>query len=162
MYTILNPAPAPVSSEPEIRELLRAAKLITPNRVEALALAGMPDDSRADPDWRLCGIRLKERGGPSAVVVITLGSRGCLVIDDALWPIIAAPQVKAVDTVGAGDAFNGVLAAALAEGQPIRKAIAWANAAGALAVTRPGAQTSLPFREAIIERMSLKRRKDEG
>jgi ribokinase len=75
------------------------------------------------------------------------------VIDDAVWPIIAAPQVEAVDTVGAGDAFNGLLAAALAEGRSIRKAIAWANAAGALAATRPGAQSSLPFREGIIERM---------
>ena len=59
------------------------------------------------------------------------------------WPI-PAPRVEAVDTVGAGDAFNGALAVALAEGRPIVEAAAWACAAAALAVTKPGAQAALP------------------
>ena len=62
---------------------------------------------------------------------------------------IPAPRVEAVDTVGAGDAFNGALAVALAEGRPLVEAAAWANAAAALAVTQPGAQAALPFRDAI-------------
>ena len=59
------------------------------------------------------------------------------------------PHVEAVDTVGAGDAFNGALAAALADGRALRQAVPWAIAAAALAVTQPGAQSALPFREAI-------------
>jgi len=148
MITILNPAPAPAVSEPEMRELLSAAIVITPNRLEALALAGMADDAGADPDWATCGFRVKKMG--PAVVVITLGSRGCQVIAEKPWRLIPAPRVEAVDTVGAGDAFNGALAAGLAAGRSLdRKAVAWANAAGALAVSVPGAQSSLPYRDAI-------------
>jgi ribokinase len=148
MFTILNPAPAPSLSEPEVRELLSCAMAITPNRVEALALADMTLGTEAEPDWTTCGFRLKEMG--PACVVITLGSRGCLVVD-AKPHAIPAPRVQAVDTVGAGDAFNGALAAALAAGGPsdLHNAAAWANAAAALAVTRPGAQSALPYRDAI-------------
>jgi ribokinase len=146
MFTILNPAPAPMLPQLELKELLSAAIVITPNRAEALALAGMAADAKAEPDWPACGFRLKELG--AATVVITLGARGCQVIAAKPWRI-PAPQVEAVDTVGAGDAFNGALAAALAEGRDFNKAIAWANAAAALAVTRPGAQPALPFRQAI-------------
>ena len=122
--------------------------MITPNRVEALALAGMAEEPGAEPDWPACGFRLQAMG--PAVVVITLGSRGCQVIAAKTWSV-AAPRVEAVDTVGAGDAFNGALAAALADGRDLRKAVAWANAAAALAVTQPGAQSALPFRDAIDE-----------
>jgi len=148
MYTILNPAPAPSLSEPEVRELLSCAITITPNRVEALALAGMAADAQAEPDWPACGFRLKEMG--PACVVITLGARGCQVID-AKSHAIPAPRVEAVDTVGAGDAFNGALAAAMAArgSSDFYNAAAWANAAAALAVTQPGAQSALPYRDAI-------------
>jgi ribokinase len=67
--------------------------------------------------------------------------------------LIPAPEVVPVDTVGAGDAFNGALAAALAEGRPMVEAAAWACAAGALAVTRPGAQGAAPHR-AEIDRLA--------
>jgi len=121
---------------------------ITPNRIEALALAGMTPDAQTEPDWPACGFRLQEMG--PACVVITLGSRGCFVID-AKPRAIPAPRVEAVDTVGAGDAFNGALAAALAASGPsdLDNAAAWANAAAALAVTQPGAQSALPYRDAI-------------
>jgi ribokinase len=148
MFTILNPAPAPALSEAEVRELFAGVMAITPNRVEALTLSGMTPEAGAEPDWRACGLRLKM--GP-AVVVITLGSRGCQVVDAKPWPIMPAPRVEAVDTVGAGDAFNGALAAAVAAGRDFKEAVAWANAAAALAVTRPGAQAALPFRDAIVE-----------
>ncbi len=64
---------------------------------------------------------------------------------------IPAPRVEAVDTVGAGDAFNGALAVAVAEDRAVDDAAAWAVAAAALAVTRPGAQAALPYRDAIDE-----------
>jgi ribokinase len=148
MFTILNPAPAPKIVAPDISELLKGAVAITPNSVEALALAGLDPGAATESDWSVCGFRLKAMG--PAAVVITLGSQGCRVIHEKVWPAIPAPTVEVVDTVGAGDAFNGALAAALSAGRAFsREVVAWASAAGALAVTRPGAQTSLPFRPAI-------------
>jgi ribokinase len=126
-----------------VKELLAAAHVITPNRVEALALAGLTDDA---PDWATCGFRLRA-AGPN-VVIITLGPRGCQVIAGKSSSV-PSPQVEAVDTVGAGDAFNGALAAALAEGRDLEKAVAWANAAAALTVTQSGAQAASPYRDAI-------------
>lgn len=148
MYTMLNPAPAPALSEAEVKDLFSGVIAITPNRVEALALAGMTQSEEGKPDWPACGFRLKELG--PAVVFITLGSRGCEVVD-AKSCTVPAPRVDAVDTVGAGDAFNGALAVALTNKKLWRlsTAAAWANAAAALAVTQPGAQAALPFREAI-------------
>jgi len=154
MFTILNPAPAPSLSPPEVKELLMGVMAITPNRVEALALAGMTQDAGADaeaeaePDWSACGFRLQEMG--PKCVVITLGACGCHVVM-AKSKTIPAPRVEAVDTVGAGDAFNGAFAAALAANgtSEIDRSLAWANAAAALAVTQPGAQSALPYRDAI-------------
>jgi ribokinase len=147
MVTILNPAPAPVLDEPTARELLSVATVITPNRVEALALAGMATERSAEPDWKLCADRLRARG--AVAVVITLGARGCMVgAAGGRWHF-DSPTVDACDTVGAGDAFNGALAVALAEGRTLIEAAPWANAAAALAVTQPGAQSALPFRDAI-------------
>jgi ribokinase len=140
--------------------------MITPNRVEALALEGMTtgmdvsglafaaqserqfNSAYSEPDWSACGNRLKQMG--PTFVVITLGSQGCCVIDTQTRSI-PAPRVEAVDTVGAGDAFNGALAAALAANgaSDILNSAAWANAAAALAVTKPGAQSALAYRDAI-------------
>jgi len=113
MLTVLNPAPVPSLPEAVATRLLAAATVITPNRVEAMALAGMALDGSTEPDCTLCADRLIEMG--PAAVVITLGSQGCLVrTADGSWPF-AAPRVEAVDTVGAGDAFNGALAVAAVE-----------------------------------------------
>ncbi len=155
MCTILNPAPAPAAKDREIPNLLSATRIVTPNRGEALALAGMAEHSGPEPDWEACGSRLRAMG--PAAVVITLGSLGCQVIASETWSV-AAPRVEAVDTVGAGDAFNGAMAAIVAEeygkassrGLTTRM-VAWANAAAALAVTQPGAQSALPYRAAIDE-----------
>jgi ribokinase len=149
MLTILNPAPVPNLTESEAMGLLAAARVITPNRAEALALAGLTADADADPDWERCTDRLLAMG--AGAVVMTLGSSGCRVAEGGrLWPI-PAYRVEAVDTVGAGDAFTGALAVALAEGRPLLDAAAWASAAAALAVTKPGAQSALPARDAIDE-----------
>jgi ribokinase len=147
MCTILNPAPAPAASVREIQELLSAARIITPNRGEALALAAAAPDLDAETSLIAYGGHRLRAMGPAAVV-ITLGSRGCEVIASENWRV-PAPRVEAVDTVGAGDAFNGALAAALADGRDLRQAVDWAIAAAALAVTKPGAQAALPFRDAI-------------
>jgi ribokinase len=152
MLTILNPAPAPLA-ESEAKELLSAASVISPNRGEALALAGMSVSSAAEPDWKRCGERLRALGAQT--VVITLGSHGCVAMTDTGTSSFDAPRVEAIDTVGAGDAFNGALAVALAEGRTLHEAVPWANAAAALAVTQPGAQSALPFREAI-DRMAAR------
>ena len=145
MAVILNPAPAPSLSEPEVSALLSVADIITPNRVEAIMLAGIGTGQRPEPS--ACARRLLTMG-PRAVV-ITLGSEGCLVAKNEELHRLPAPRVDAVDTVGAGDAFNGALAVALAGGRPLIDAAAWAVRAAALAVTKPGAQSALPFREEI-------------
>jgi ribokinase len=154
MFTILNPAPAPVWMESDLRKSLSSVVVLTPNRVEALALAGMQPSNSSEPDWRDLSFRLHEMG--PAVVLITLGSRGCQACGAKPGPLVPAPVVEVVDTVGAGDAFNGALAAAVAESYGKvtwrgvgNEMIAWANAAGALAVTRRGAQAALPRRDAI-------------
>jgi ribokinase len=147
MLAVLNPAPVPSLSQTDATRLLSAATVITPNRVEAMALAGIVSDGSTEPDWRLCADRLIAMG--PVAVVITLGAQGCLVrAANGTWSF-AAPRVEAVDTVGAGDAFNGALAVALAEGRALLDAAAWANVAAALAVTQPGAQSALPARETI-------------
>ncbi len=146
MTVVLNPGPAPPVGDPMIASLLGAADVVTPNRLEALSLAGV-DDARAESDWALLASRILDQG-PRAVL-ITLGSEGCLVATRDQVQTIPARRVRAVDTVGAGDAFNGALAVALADRRPLAEAAAWATAAAALAVTQPGAQAALPSRDAV-------------
>jgi ribokinase len=83
-------------------------------------------------------------------VVVTLGDEGSLLLDRS-HPVrrVKPFPVVAVDTVGAGDAYNGVLAVALAERAPVLDAMRRASAAAALTVTQPGAQSALPDRAAI-------------
>ena len=132
---VLDPAPVPPDGVPD--ELLALASIITPNEHEAALLA--PGDALA---------ALRRRGVETAIV--TLGKHG------ARWsgPVGdgrgSAPTVTAVDTTGAGDAFNGALAAALADGHDLPTAISWALAAGAVAVTRAGAQAAMPTRAEVL------------
>jgi ribokinase len=147
MQVILNPAPVPSSPAVITPVLLSLVDVLTPNRVEALALAGMDPYTDSDPDLNLCADRLLRAGARG--VVITLGAQGCLVATGAAKVQVPAPRAHAIDTVGAGDAFNGALAVGLAENRSLLGAAMWATAAAALAVTRPGAQSALPYREAI-------------
>ena len=156
LIAILNPAPADPS--PALRAILADVDVLTPNQEEARTLTGLPTDTAeqaARAAEALLGL------GPRAVV-ITLGAAGCLCVtrEGDSSGLIPAPIVEAVDTVGAGDAFNGALAVALAEGRPPIEAAAWACAAGALAVTRPGAQGGLPVREEIDRLASLRLEKN--
>lgn len=137
VHVILNPAPA--AKLP--RELYACLDWITPNETEAELLTGVKvaDLASAQAAERV----LKRRG--VAHVAITLGAKGCY----AAGRIHPCVKVKAVDTVAAGDTFNGAFVVALAEGKGVDEAIAFAQAAAALAVTRPGAQSSVPFRREV-------------
>jgi ribokinase len=139
---ILNPAPA----QPLAREVLAAADFLVPNETEAAALAGvMPVDW---PDAEAAAQHLVDAGARS--VLITLGSRGALLRHNGQTLRQPAFDVQAVDATAAGDAFLGAFAVALAEGHPAAEAMRWGAAAGALATTVPGAQPSLPARDAIL------------
>jgi ribokinase len=144
LTVILDPAPAPPTGLPAA--LYSATTLLTPNDTEAAALVGFPLDD--DAAIRRAGRGLVARG--AANVIITLGSRGAFWTDGRDAAFYDAVPVAAVDTVAAGDAFNGALAAALAEGQPLPEAIRWGLAAGAYAVTQPGAQAAMPDRAALL------------
>ncbi|WP_169976260.1 ribokinase [Tautonia rosea] len=149
MTTILNPAPA----DRAILEnkILSHVDLLTPNQEEAAELTGLPTETIEQAIE--AAKRLRDRGGCG--VVVTLGDQGCLVLGrDWGQNLVPAPKVKAVDTVGAGDAFNGALAVALAEGCGPVDAAVFACAAGSLAVTRSGAQGGLARRDEIEQFLS--------
>jgi ribokinase len=143
MRVVLNPAPAFESLT--AAGFLHAVDAITPNRVELGMLTGC---DTSQPEGVVEAARALRAEGVRAVVV-TLGSDGCMIVADTGVARIPSHAVDAVDTVGAGDAFTAALAVALAEGRSLAEAANWANAAGALAVTKPGAQASLPYRLEI-------------
>jgi ribokinase len=136
--TLLNPAPA--MDLPD--DLLALCDLCVPNESELARLTGRPVADVEDAAEAL------RRRGPRAVVV-TLGARGALVVDDSGAMTVPAPAVTAVDASGAGDAFIGALAVGLAEERSLREAAGWACAAAALSVTRPGTQASFPTRAEV-------------
>lgn len=138
---ILNTAPV----QPIEDEVLKKVYLITPNEVEAEILTGIPVDSKENADkaadWFF------EKGVEN--VLITLGGRGVYIATDEKRAIIPAYHVEAIDTTGAGDAFNGGLVAALAEGKNLWEAAGFANALAAVAVQRLGTTPAMPTREEI-------------
>jgi ribokinase len=134
--TILNPAPA----RPLSPDLLELVDWLIPNEVEATILAELTVDG--PPSALVAARHLAQRGPPN--VVITLGSRGAVMVTPAIELTISAIPVVAVDATAAGDAFIGGLAVSLARGKPPADALAFASACGAFAATRAGAQPSLP------------------
>ena len=142
---ILNPAPA--NKVPE--NLFAKAKIITPNETEAEAFSGIPACDDGKGGWeKQAAERLMALG--SETVIITLGKRGALLAEKGKCKTIPTfSHIKAVDTTAAGDAFNGALAVALAEGKEMEEAVVFANAAGSLAASRPGAQSSLCTRQEL-------------
>ncbi len=138
---ILNPAPA----QELPNDLYPAITVITPNESEASLLTGVTVSSKSTA--RKAAKVLLSRGVEH--VVITLGSGGVYGCNQMGEFHIPAHSVKPVDTVAAGDAFSGGLAVALAEGKTLLSAAKMANAAAAIAVTRPGAQPSMPTRAEV-------------
>jgi ribokinase len=143
--TILNPAPLPDTG----LDFLGLVDYLTPNAGEAERLAG---ERVADPESAAAAtVVLRSRGVKT--VVVTLGEGGALArTADRVLHVPGVP-VDAVDTTAAGDAFNGALAVAVGDGQPLDRALRFANTAAALACTRRGAQASLPTREEVERRL---------
>ncbi|HCJ02685.1 MAG TPA: ribokinase [Raoultella ornithinolytica] len=140
---VLNPAPA--RDLPD--ELLSLIDIITPNETEAEKLTGIRVEN--DDDAAKAARVLHEKG--IGIVMITLGSRGVWVSHDGQGRRVPGFKVQAVDTIAAGDTFNGAFVTALLEGTALDEAIRFAHAAAAIAVTRKGAQPSVPWREEIDE-----------
>lgn len=138
LTTILNPAPA----APLPSNLLGLVDILTPNEVEAQALTGSAIPAEA-------GRTLTDRG--VGAVIVTCGANGAFLTVGNDVTHSPGFLVETVDSTGAGDAFNGALACAVAEGVSIKSAIERANAAGALATTGHGAQESMPTKDAIEE-----------
>ena len=146
MTTILNPAPA----QPLSADFLALPHILTPNETEASLLSGVTVTDLGTAQQ--AGERLLAMG--CHTVIVTLGEQGALLVRRGEVRHFAPFPVTPVDTTAAGDAFNGVLAASLFEGMTLEHAIVRANAAGALCVTKRGAQEALPTRqeiEALIE-----------
>jgi len=135
---ILDPAPAPDGGLPA--GLLRSVTVLKPNETEAERLTGF---RVSDPASAERAARALQKLGPQTVI-ITLGSEGAVVVDDAAVHQVPSYRVTAVDTTAAGDAFTGALATAIGAGVALQEAVRRAAAAGALAATRMGAQPSLP------------------
>ncbi|WP_343049844.1 ribokinase [Paenibacillus phytohabitans] len=133
---ILNPAPA----QPLGDELLHHVTYLTPNETEAGILAGISVESVDDAE-RAARILLQK--GVQHIIV-TLGSKGALIVNAAGSLHVPGFPVQAVDTVAAGDSFNGALAWQLTRGKTLDEAVRFANAVGALAVGKAGAIPSLP------------------
>ena len=143
--------PGPVRPVPD--ELLGLCNVITPNETEAQALVGFPvtgPESAAK-----AAAALLRRGVGTAV--IKLGAQGAYFANNEVHDMISPFDVDAVDSVAAGDAFNGALAVSLAEGKNLEKAVTIACAAGALAVTQTGAQDSMPERKMVEELVRAQR-----
>lgn len=140
---ILNPAPAQKLD----RELLQHVSVLTPNEKEAEALTGILPVDLASAS-RAAEV-LQEQGVGS--VVITMGERGAFVKTSEGEELVPGKRVKAVDTTAAGDAFNGAIACALANGVQLGEAVRFANHVAALSVTRMGAQPSLPTLAEVNE-----------
>ena len=139
---IVDPAPATDSLPAE----LLAADAICPNETEAARLCGHPVET--DVDAHAAAAWFCQRGAKAAIV--KRGAQGCVVAtSDGRQHEFAAHKVAVVDTTAAGDAFAGGLGVALAEGQPLDRAIEFASATAAISVTREGAQPAMPTREEV-------------
>ena len=138
---VLNPAPA--RSLP--KELFRHLSMVTPNRIEAEMRTGIKIANDADVEKvaeEICAMGVKN-------VIITLGSKGCLIREEGVSYRIDAFKVEPIDTTAAGDTFNGALCGGLSEGMDLKQAAVMASKASSIAVTRMGAQSSIPYREEL-------------
>jgi ribokinase len=138
---ILNPAPGRKIPD----ELLEQIDFLTPNEIELELISGM----QINDEESICNASkvLLKRGVKN--VIVTMGSIGSLWVNKNKCLKFPAIKVQAVDTTGAGDAFNGALAFSLAYGNSPEKSIEFANKVASISVTRMGAQSSLPYYSEI-------------
>ena len=141
---ILNPAPAAVLPS----QLLSHIDVITPNVTEASMISGIKVSDVETA--KQAAKRIRELGVDT--VVITMGPAGALVLEGAVFTHVPAPKVQPVDTTAAGDTFNGALAVALSEQKSLPDAVRFACEAAAVSVTRLGAQSSIPYRNELVNR----------
>ena len=143
MTTILDPAPA----RPLSPALLGAVDILTPNESEAFVLLGLRGSAVSIDDAAVLGRRLRALG--PGTVLLKLGANGAYLSDARGGRHFPARQVEAVDATAAGDTFNGALAVALGEHADMADAVAFANLAASISVTRLGAQASIPARAEV-------------
>lgn len=138
---ILNPAPASTLSD----TFLRNVHTILPNRIEAEMLSGIKvmDIKSAHRAAKTIGDKGIEN------VVITLGKDGAYVKEKEEYTMIPAKEVETIDTTGAGDVFCGAFSVCLSEKHSLTEAVEFANAAAAIAVTRIGAQSAIPYKMEV-------------
>ena len=151
---ILDPAPAQPLGQLPTRRLW----LITPNEHELQTLTGISTVDTAG--IRKACRQLLEKSG-ARTVLCKAGSRGAFLDDGRQFQHFPGYDVHAVDSTAAGDSFNGTLVAALAEGKTLQDAIGIANAAGAMCVTRAGAQQSMPWRRELEAFITTHDRKEQ-
>jgi ribokinase len=150
VQVILDPAPA--QNLPD--ELYPLVDIITPNETEAGQLVGFPVNGQ-EAATEAARVLLQKGVG---CAIVKLGAKGVVCATSAETFFTPAFPVMTVDTVAAGDAFNGGLTAALLEGLPLRQAIVWGAAAGALAATKPGAQAAMCDRATLETFLATKTR----
>ena len=138
---VLNPAPA----APIPDEIMQKIDIVTPNETEAQVLTGVKVETEEDAK-RAAAVFL-EKGVKQ--VVITMGALGAFATDGQKSELVGRLNVNAIDTTGAGDAFNGGFATALAEGKDLFTALRYGNVTGALSVTKLGTAPAMPYKEEI-------------
>lgn len=144
--TVMNFAPA---TQPLTEDFLRDLDIIILNEHEANALGKMVGIDADDKVAFACAVYEKFR----LTTIVTLGPDGCIAADESTIYTANPLKIKAVDTVGAGDAFCGYFCAALEKGLKFEEALQWASVAGSLACTQVGAQTALPEKDEVMKRI---------
>lgn len=142
-YTILNPAPAQVLD----RDIIKNIDLLTPNETELEILSGI--SIKNEEDIRKAAQKLIDLGIKE--LIITLGDSGCIYVNKNTFKKYDAYKVVPVDTTGAGDSFNAAIAVGLSHEKDIDEIIDFALKVGALAVTKEGAQSSLPYIDEVLD-----------
>ncbi len=138
---LLNPAPAQILS----KELLEKVTYLTPNETELALLTSMPTETMEEIESaanKLVRLGVKN-------VIVTCSSRGAMIVNQNGAQLISGYKVEAIDTVAAGDSFNGAFATQITSGKTIEEAVKFANAVGAVCVTKQGAISSLPTLEEV-------------
>ena len=145
--TILNPAPA-INID---KSILKKIDILTPNETEAASLSGI--EIRNINDAKTAGKIILDFG--VKFVVITLGEQGAIICSKKGFQHIESIEIaNTIDTTGAGDAFNGALAVAIAEGYNIIRSVIFANTAAGISVTKSGTALSMPYRNEIESLLS--------